>query len=72
MDKMQFEQHIQDERTIQTEEQKAVLRLLSKELELSPMENPFEYVKAIQRDFDDSNIKFSDDYYDVLGIEKSN
>lgn len=47
MDKEQFEQHMQDERAIQTGKQKAVLLLLSKELELSPIENPFEYVKAI-------------------------
>lgn len=72
MDKKQFEQHMQDERAIQTEEQKAVLLLLSKELKLSPMDNPFEYVKAMQRDFDDSHIKFSDEYYNVLGIEKTN
>lgn len=71
MDKKQYEQHIQEELTIQTEKQKAVLLTLSRELNLSPMENPFEYVKAIQKEFDDSHIKFSDEYYDVLGIKKS-
>lgn len=71
LDKKQFDQHMQEERAIQTEEQKAVLLMLSKELELSPMENPFEYVKEVQREFDDSNIKFSDEYHDVLGIEKN-
>lgn len=71
MDKEQFEQHMQDERAIQTEKQKAVLMLLGKELELYPMESPFEYVKAIQKDFDDSHLKFSDEYYEVLGIEKN-
>ena len=33
------------------------------------MAEPFEYVKAIQRDFDDSRIQYSEGYYDVLGIE---
>lgn len=70
MDKKQFEQHMQNERAIQTQEQKAVLMLLSKKLELSPMESPFEYVKAIQENFDNSHIKFSDEYYEVLGIER--
>ena len=71
MDKKQYEQHIQEELTIQTEKQKAVLLTLSRELNISPMENPFEYVKAIQKEFDDSHIKFSDEYYGVLGIKKS-
>lgn len=34
------------------------------------MENPYEYVKNIQKDFDDSKIKYSDEYYDIKGIEK--
>lgn len=71
MDKKQYEHHIQEELAMQTEAQKSVLLTLRKALKLSPMENPFAYVKAIQRDFDDSSIKFSDEYYDVLGIEKT-
>lgn len=70
MNKQQFEQHMQDERAILTEGQKAILMLLGKELGLYTMESPFEYVKAIQKDFDDSHIKFSDEYYDALGIER--
>lgn len=34
------------------------------------MEHPFEYVKEVQAQFDDSKIKFTDEYYDVLGLEK--
>ena len=30
---------------------------------------PFEYVKAIQKDFDDSKIQYSDEYYEVTGRE---
>lgn len=71
INRQQFEQHMQDEHAIQTEKQTAVLVLLSKAFPLSPMANSFEYVKTIQKDFDDSNIKFSDEYYDVLGIEKN-
>lgn len=70
MNKAQFEQHIEDERKIQTDKQKFLLDILAKKLELTPMENPFEYVKSIQSDFDDSKIKYSDEYYDVLGIER--
>ena len=34
-----------------------------------PIENPFEYVKSIQKDFDGSKIQYSDEYYEVTGIE---
>jgi len=33
------------------------------------MDDPFEYVKSIQADFDGSRIQYSDEYYDVTGIE---
>lgn len=37
---------------------------------ISPMEQPFEYVKQIQQQFDYSKIPFSNEYYDVTGREK--
>ncbi len=70
MDKRQFERHLQDEKERQTIKQKELLSLLGKELNLTPMANPFEYVKALQAGFDDSKIPYSDEYYDVLGIER--
>ncbi len=69
MDKRGFEKHMADEEKILTHEQKAAVQLLQRELGLLPMENPFEYVKAIQKDFDDSKIQYSDEYYEVTGIE---
>ncbi|MEG2687227.1 MAG: hypothetical protein RR954_08970, partial [Christensenellaceae bacterium] len=39
-------------------------------LGISPMEQPFEYVKSIQNGFDYSKILFSDSYYDTTGREK--
>lgn len=47
MNKQQFEQHLQDEKAIQTAEQ-----------------------KELQSDFDYSKVQFSDEYYNVLGIER--
>lgn len=70
MSKEKFEEHLQSEREIQTEKQKKVLERLSTELHLTGMENPYEYVKAVQKDFDMSKIEYSDEYYDVLGIER--
>ena len=43
--------------------------MLQEELGLLPMDDPFEYVKSIQKDFDGSRIQYSDEYYDVTGIE---
>lgn len=70
MNKSKFEEHMADEEKILTDEQKAAVQQLQCELGLLPMENPFEYVKAIQKDFDGSKIQYSDEYYEVTGIEK--
>ena len=43
---------------------------LREELKLSPMDNPYEYVKASQTHFDGSQIPYSDAYYDILGQER--
>lgn len=69
MNKEQFEEHMREEAEHQTDEQRYILNLIQKEFGLTPMAKPFEYVKAIQRDFDDSRIQYSEEYYDVLGIE---
>ena len=34
------------------------------------MEDPYEYVKLIQAEFDASQIRYSDEYYEVLGIKR--
>lgn len=70
MNKQQFEQHLQDEKGSQTTEQKELLSLLEKEFRIAAMEHPFEYVKELQSDFDYSKIQYSDEYYDVFGIER--
>ncbi|MBQ8555270.1 MAG: hypothetical protein IJ438_05270 [Clostridia bacterium] len=71
MSKERFEQHLSDENAASTPEKQEILRLLRTELDLIPMENPYEYVRAVQSDFDGSKIQYSDEYYDVLGIERN-
>ena len=69
MRKEQVEKHMEEERANRTEAQnEALLRL--KTMDIPPIEDPFEYVKALQKDFDYSRIVYSDEYYDVLGIER--
>ena len=43
---------------------------MQKELNLEPMNGPFEYVKRVQKEFDDSKIQYSNENYDTLGMER--
>ena len=70
MSRERFEDHLRAERTIQTEEQKAALEQLQSTFNLTPMEDPFSYVKALQQAFDGSKIQYSDEYYDCTGLER--
>ena len=47
-----------------TSEQMAVLEAVKKGLSLSPMQDPFTYIKELQSRFDYSRIRYTDDYYD--------
>lgn len=48
-----------------TEEQKAVLEALGRTFSLEPEEDPFHCIQSLQRDFDLSQIPYTDDYYDL-------
>ena len=69
-DKEQFEKFLHSEDNPIVPEQREILNRIQSELNIIPMENPFEYVKAVQVQFDDRKIKFSNEYYDTLGIER--
>ncbi len=45
-----------------------VLNAICNELSLTPLENPYDYVKKIQNEFDYSKLRFTDEYYDILGL----
>ena len=70
MDKRQFERHLLAEKQMRTEQQDALLARLERKLNLRPIAEPFEYVKALQANFDDSKIQYRQEYYDALGIEE--
>ena len=72
MDESEFEEHIRNEEKALSDEQKSALCQLQHELGLLPMENPFEYVKAIQKNFDGSKIRYSDEYFEMTGTENPN
>ena len=56
MDKNKFEEHMANEEKILTDEQRTAAQQLQRALSLLPIENPFEYVKSIQKDFDGGKI----------------
>ena len=68
--KEQFEDFLHSEDNPIFPKQREILNRIQSELNITPMENPFEYVKAVQAQFDDSKIKFSNEYYDTLGLER--
>lgn len=70
MDKDKFKKHLKEEEAVRTEKQRMLLSYLEKELSISPIAEPYEYVKELQSRFDNSGIVYSDGYYDVLGIER--
>lgn len=49
-------------------EERAALDIIASAFALGP-QNPYEKVKALQGAFDPANLIFSDEYYDVLGLE---
>ena len=71
MSKEQFNQHLNDEAAVRTDQQNEVLRIIQKELGILPMSAPYDYVKRLQSEFDGSRIEYRDEYYDLLGIGKS-
>lgn len=72
MNKEQFNEHLTDEKQRETKQQREILSLLQSEFSLTPMINPFEYVKALQKDFDYSKIRYSDEYYDLISGNNAN
>lgn len=51
-------------------EVKSVLNSIHKEMNVAPIDTPFEYIKDLQSDFPYEQISFTDEYYDTLGIER--
>lgn len=53
-----------------TAEGRAVLNRIAAAFRLTPMEDPFGFVKEIQASFDGGRLRYTDEYYDTLGLER--
>lgn len=54
------------------DETEAVLAIIQTELNITPIAEPYDYVRKVQTSFDYSQIKYSDEYYELTGIDKPN
>ena len=68
--KEQFEDFLHSDDNKVFPEQAEILKIVAKELKLQQMEDVYEYVIEVQDQFDDRKIKYSNEYYDVLGLER--
>ncbi len=69
-DRERFEAFLRSEDNRVWPEQQTVLDRIRTELKLTAMDDPFSYVKEVQAAFDDSKLRFSNEYYDALGLER--
>lgn len=51
------------------EKQQIVLQEIQEKLQLTPMEQPYRYIKELQESFDYGNIRFSEDYEEWVPVE---
>lgn len=66
--KEQFMSFLKEDIRNTTPEQEKVLTKIQSELNVLPIETPYDYVRNIQTNFEYSQFKFTDEYYDVLGL----
>jgi len=63
----QFDEFLQE--NISAEEQSATLNTIRESLSLTPIEQPFSYIRALQDGFDYRLIPYTEDYYDMVPVE---
>ena len=47
-----------------------VLKTITEEIGVVPQPDPFGYIKRLQEEFPYEKIVFSNDYYDILGLDR--
>ncbi len=69
MTRAQFDAHLAAEQAALDADHRQTLDVLANAFDLTPMEDPYTYVKEVQAAFDDRLVRYSAEYYDVLGLE---
>lgn len=71
--KADYDNFMRDPNTIEWAENLetvAIITQIQTKLGVQPMENPFEYIKKVQKGFPYDEIQFTNEYYDTLGLER--
>ncbi|MEA5015693.1 MAG: hypothetical protein VB099_14145 [Candidatus Limiplasma sp.] len=66
-DQEQFDEFLRE--NVPTAEQSVALHIIREKLSLTPMEQPFPYIKTLQDGFDYRLIPYTEDYYDTVPVE---
>lgn len=72
-DKKTFENFVSDPTEIKADSDPEIVYChieIREKLGIAPIENPFEYIKELQKDFPYQKIRFTDEFYDATGIER--
>lgn len=73
MTRAQFAAFVQSKTEMENRLRPAVrqaLERIAQGLDLSPMDDPYGYIEALQAGFDAGALRFSDEYYDAKGLER--
>ncbi len=65
----QFEAYVRDEALFASHERRELLQTMQNALGLSPIVDPYGYVKALQAGFDRTRLPMTEEYYDTIGEE---
>ena len=66
-DQEQFDEFLRENAPV--DEQSTTLHIIREKLSLTPMEQPFSYIRALQDGFDYRLIPYTEDYYDMVPVE---
>lgn len=72
-DKSEYEKFMCDPDNVEWAENPETVSIMNQiqtTLGVQPMNQPFEYIKEVQRNFSYEKIKFTNEYYDTLGLER--
>ncbi len=67
--KEQYDAYIKEEDLFSNAERVTLLARIREELDITPIDDPYAYVKDLQQNFDRHKIAYTDEYYDTLGLE---
>lgn len=62
----QFDTYLRAPENAVTPDAQAVLERIASAFRLTPMEDPFSYIKGVQASFDGGKLHYTDEYYDTL------